>query len=508
MYYLCLKVGILIRFICHIILLFILVPVSGQVFTQPIEFFQGASRNIPSGYDIPSIFGHDETGYYALSYEYDYVIEQYDPDLKYSRQVEINLHRGWWRKRELEAVFHFHDKIYLFTSEHRFRRRLLYVETLNKSTLQQNQDDSLIFNIRNLKGYSADFYFKASRQDKKLLVYSRLDVISRHISDLNCTMYDKDLKILWEHTERILFEDRSPEDDIVKVNEDGEAFILSVAREEKPAGLFYMQSAKYVLLAITDSAENAHQYPIQFPRHYIHGIQIEPGLDHDVSIAGFYSPTSNPNAADGIFYLSLNNQLKQLSKPRFYEFEEWFLKDAMQRKSSRDPKQLFYFKLNHLILQKNGDFLLLAENKRNWTYATYLNIMAASISPGGILKWKKLILKNQTHNAVNSRSTSSYCMLAPYQYDKVYLFFNDNPKNQQWPDAKKIHILNELGKMNLKVIGIDQDGILSSSIIYEKTDRNMKSPVPLYYSYIPNNEIIIPAIYWTDYSYFRIRVNE
>jgi hypothetical protein len=134
--------------------------------------------------------------------------------------------------------------------------------------------------------------------------------------------------------------------------------------------------------------------------------------------------------------------------------------------------------------------------------------MAASISPGGILKWKKLILKNQTHNAVNSRSTSSYCLLAPYQYDKVYLFFNDNPKNQQWPDAKKIHILNELGKMNLKVIGIDQDGILSSSIIYEKTDRNMKSPVPLYYSYIPNNEIIIPAIYWTDYSYFRIRVNE
>jgi hypothetical protein len=495
--------------ICHIILVYSLVPLSGQVFTQPIEFFEGETRDMPSSAYVPTLFGHDETGYYAITYDFDYVIEHYDPDLKFTHQAEINLQHGWWRRRDLLAVFHFHGKIYLFTAEYRFRRRLLYVETINKSTLQQNQDDRLIFNIRNLKGYATDFHFKSSRRDQKLLVYSQLDVISRHISDLNMIMFDKDLEPLWEHTERILFEDRRQRRDTVKVSDDGNAFILNMVREEKPVGIFYMQSAKYILLAITDNGENAHQYPIQFPRHYIHGIDIEPGLDHDLSIAGFYSPSSNPNGADGIFYISLNNQQKNISKPRFYEFEEWFLKDAMQRKpTSRDPKQLYYFNLDHLILQKNGDFLLLAENKRNWTYTTYLNILAASISPGGVLKWKKLILKNQQHNAIKSRNYSSYCVLAPHQHEKVYLFFNDNPKNRQWPDEDRIHALNELGKMNLKAIGINQNGILSSSIVYERTKNSMKSPMPLKHYIKPENEIVIPALWWNEYSYFRIRINE
>jgi hypothetical protein len=507
-HYLCWKISVLRFLFCYIVFLFFLLPLAGQVFTQPVELFQGETRNIPGSSEIPTIFGHDETGYYALSYKYDYIIEHYDPDLAFTHEQEINLGEGWWRKRELLAVYHFHDKIYLFTAEHRIGKRLLFVETVDKSTLQQNQDDNLVMNIKNLRGYSTEFHFESSKLEQKLLVYSQLDVISRHISDLNCIMFGKDLEILWEHTERILFEDRPIGQDVVKVNEVGNAFILSVVREEKPAGLFYMQSSKYNLLAITDNGDNAHQYTIQFPRNYIHGIMIEPGLDHDLGVAGFYSPSTNTYAANGIFYLSLDNRQQQLSKPRFYEFEEWFLRDAMQRHSSREPKQLYYFTLNHMIRQKNGDFLLLAENRRNWTYDTYLNIMAASISPGGILKWKKLILKNQQHNALTSRNYASYCVLAPPRQEKVYVFFNDHPKNLQWPDEDRIHALNETGRMNLKVIGINQDGILSSTIIYKKTENDMQAPVPLH-NYIKwNNEIVIPAVWWNEYSYFRIRVNE
>ncbi len=493
--------------ICQTILFCILLPVSGQPLVTPIELFQGPSQELPSSSEIPAIFGHDETGYYALSYDYEYTIEHYDQDFALTHQKEIDLHDGW-HKRELLAVYHFHGKIYLFTLEVRMKKRLLYVETVNKSTLEQNQDDNLIFNVSNLKGYAADFYFKNSRQEDILLVYSQLDVHTAHISDLNLIMFGKDLEILWDHTERILFEERSTGSSIVKISENGNAFILSLIREEKFAGFFYTQSSKYSLLAITENGKNAHQYPVYFPRYYIHGVQIEPGKNHDLSIMGFYSPQANINAADGFFYIELNNRLKELTKPRFYEFDERFLKDAMQLKSQRDPKQLYYFNVNQLIRQKNGDFLLLAENQRAHSSDTYRNILAACMSPGGILKWKKLILKRQHYDPVKTRNHSSYCVFAPYHHDRVYLIFNDNPKNREWPDEDRIHAFNGNEKSTLKVIGINPDGILSSSIIYEKKKHNMKVPIPLKnYVKLPD-EIVIPAIWWNEFSFFKIRINE
>ncbi len=68
--------------------------------------------------------------------------------------------------------------------------------------------------------------------------------------------------------------------------------------------------------------------------------------------------------------------------------------------------------------------------------------------------------------------------------------------------------MNEDGKLILKVIGIDTEGILSSSIVYEKTKNSMPTPIPLQHYIKLNNEIVISAKWFNEYSYFKIGVNE
>jgi len=62
--------------------------------------------------------------------------------------------------------------------------------------------------------------------------------------------------------------------------------------------------------------------------------------------------------------------------------------------------------------------------------------------------------------------------------------------------------------MILKVVGIDIKGILSSSIVYEKTKNDMATPIPLQNYIKLNNEIVISAKRFNEYSYFKIGFNE
>ena len=62
--------------------------------------------------------------------------------------------------------------------------------------------------------------------------------------------------------------------------------------------------------------------------------------------------------------------------------------------------------------------------------------------------------------------------------------------------------------MILKVIGIDTEGILSSSIVYEKAKNSMPTPIPLHHYIKLNNEIVISTKMFNEYSYFKIGFNE
>lgn len=492
---------------CNILILTWLVPLAGQALKEAVSVHVGPELNLGRDIKIPEIFGHDESGYYAHTFDYRDGVEFFDRELNSVRKEYLDLVEGL-RERTLLALFHFHDSLYMFTSEQRVKRMILYVETIDKETMLQNGDRRVVMNVPHLSGWFAEFGFKLSRQEQKLLVFSRTDVLSRRVQDLHFILFGKGLTPEWEADQRVNYPRRTPRESVVKVNEEGDVFIISLQDEQRLSSLWHITKNRYRMYAITDRGRVNKTYVLDFPNIYIRDVEIEPGEGHLVSLAGFYSPTYYRAMVDGVFYMELDNESGQFLNTRFHEFEPWFMEEAIPNNPRKPPDELFWYEIRHFIRRNNGDAILIAENEFDQTYDTYMNIIVMSFSPGGNLNWKRVIPKRQAIDPHQPLNYSSFQVHAPWYTDRVHLVFNDDNKNGVWPEGKKLKVFNPNDRANLKVVSVGPIGEISSSIIYRKSRRRMKTPVPLASYNLLNQEMIIPRIRYNRYEFMKIGFNE
>ncbi|MFC2081102.1 hypothetical protein ACFLR8_02710 [Bacteroidota bacterium] len=494
-------------FISHIALIIFLLPLAAQEPGRPIDLYIGGELNMANNIQVPEIFGHDKSGYYAYSFDYRPAVEYLDNQFRSRLRKYLDLTRGF-RSRNLVGLYHFHDSIYMFTTEQRMKRMLLFVETIDKKTLEQNGDERLLMNVENLSGWISDFGFQLSRQETKLLVFSRIDVLSKNIQDIHFELYGEGFSLEWEADQRIIYPDRPPRESIIKINEQGNVFFISLLDDQKLQSLWSNIKNRYHLIAITEKGKFSNNYLLDLPGLYIRGVQIEPASDNILSCAGFYSPTHFRGMVDGMFYFELDNEIGRFRTQRIFEFESWFLTESIARAPRKEPEEMFDFRVRQLIRRNNGDFIMLAENEFDQDYDTYQNIIVASFSPGGNLNWKRVIPKRQGIDNITNFNYSSYSVHAPWNTDEINLLFNDDYRNGDWPQEKTIKSFHPNGKANLKVIGVGPSGEISSNIIYRKTKKKMKTPIPLQYYDMLNNELVIPALRLKRYNYFKISFNE
>jgi hypothetical protein len=141
---------------------------------------------------------------------------------------------------------------------------------------------------------------------------------------------------------------------------------------------------------------------------------------------------------DGVFYFDLDNTTGRYINRQLFEFEPWFLKEAVARGNDKDPEEMFDFMTRHLIRRNSGDLIFLAENELIRDYNTYQNIIAINFGPGGVQKWKRVIVKRQGIDKYTAFNYSSYSVHAPWYSDKIHLIFNDHIRNPEWPEEEKI----------------------------------------------------------------------
>ena len=151
---------------------------------------------------------------------------------------------------------------------------------------------------------------------------------------------------------------------------------------------------------------------------------------------------------------------------------------------------------------------MIAENEFDQDYDTYQNLVIANFSPGGTMNWVKTIPKRQGIDPNSRFNHSSYSVHAPWYTDNVHLIFNDSHKNGEWPAGERMKSFHPNQKANLKIISVGPGGELASSIIYRKSKKRMKTPIPLQNYDKLNNEMVIPALRLKRYNYLKITFNE
>ena len=485
------------------ILLFFTLHLKAQEDTSKVSIVWGDNLFLESKNIIPSIIGYDSTGYYSLVDDYTWAIEHYDQKLKNVRREYLDMNEGF-RTRELEALVHFHDTLYLFTSEVRFNSHILYAQSIDKKTLKQNPDERVIIESRDLGGWRAEFHITLSRLENKLLVVSRTVIYGRKVQDITFISFGKGLTKEWQASDRIQHDKKIYNEAEFVIDEAGNAYMLCLYYEPVLFQHLNPRKNSYLIEAFTNSGQSINHYYADFDNKYIRGIEIEPALNNDLACAGFYSPSMNDYTVDGLFFFNIDAELKIMKDLKFHELEPYFLEESMELKEGHESKYLYCFYLNHLALREKGNYILTGEQVFEQDFDTYMNIMVISLSPQGDIFWERVINKSQGQEINKYPDYSSYCLFAPANWNKIIILFNENLKNLNRPDDKEPLNFVYNAKAYLSCVEIGEFGEVGKNTIYIKKRKRMFTPAPLYFYDMKTNEMVMPALRYRKFKFLKL----
>ncbi len=480
---------------------------SAQENLRGVELTWGSEEILPSSYIMPEIAGHDESGFYLLSYDYRWAVEHYDTELRHTGKEYLTMHDKL-RTREVEALIHFHDVLYLFTSEERFNNIVLYVETIDKKSLLQNNDIRIFKQIYNMSGWIADFGFRLSEKESKLLIYNKILAYWQKYQVLEWRVYGPGLEQIWEQRDEIDYT-RFPRDEYeMLVDEKGNAFFINKYWDPRWFEIFKPQKNIYQILARTNNGENTNKYYADFQGKYIRGIGIESDNNNTLACSGFYSPAHVQDKIDGIFFFNIDLTSGKIQDRKFHEFDKFFITEAMGRRTAKMYDELIFFSLDYLVRRANGNYIMAAQQIYNQNYDTYNNIILVCLSPDGDILWDRTIKKSQNHNFDEKFNYASFCMLAPYDLNKVDIVYNEHLKNLNRTEDKKYKNFGYNGKAYLNHIEVGEFGETAESAIYLKTKKRMQTPLPVLYYDMKNTEMIVPSLRFRKLQFLKLSFQE
>jgi hypothetical protein len=478
--------------------------------------------------------GYDKSGVFAITHPFpssggivigpgqDYGIIRIAPDLNFSNMKEINLKEGESEKT-YEFALWLNNEFYVFTSfqNQKLRKTFLFAQTINKQTLEVNNDIRSIAEIDysqfNKYKYS-EFNYSLSSDSTKLLVrYSLLDK-DNMILDMGMSLFSNKLENFWtvgniapESSEIFTFEQYA-------VSNKGDVFVLGRSFDsdrkyenhlkykkvwKPPFGSYHRleeyPNYSYKMMAITSNGTNKKDYSLSIPNKFVRKLTMKPNDKGDVICAGFFAQ-EDTYSVTGSCTFQINLSTEKLSVTQDEFALDFLVQDREAKAASKLSKNYkkgkefdteFHF-TKELVLREDGGFYLIAEQVEQrreqqnngktiviYNAYNYNDIVVISIDKNGNTEWKKKIDKN-TYVASEGVIFSSF-MVHPSN-NNLYLVYEEIGK-------KSFNMFGMLKQSKATMVKVSRDGSVLSQKISAAEDSGV-ALLPNYAGYSSPNSLL------------------
>ena len=475
---------------------------------------------------LSDIVGYDETGIYAIKTKRKglyglnstVTLEHYDKEMSQSKSVEIELEEQK-KERNFEFIIHIDNEMYIFSSfaNQKLKKNFLFVQGVNKKTLQPNKDLRKIAEIDysgKSKYNSGNFDYEISKDSSKVLIYYNLPYDKGESEKFGFHVFDKALNQLWEKNITLPYKEELFDVEDYEVDNKGNIHLLALIfkekRKEKRKG---DPNYKYQVLSYLNNGTELKEYPIKIEGKFLTDMQIAINDEQDIICGGFYS-SEGTFSIEGSYFLKINGETKEIKSKEFQNFGIDFITQNMTKRQEKKTKnkaakgkdiELYQYDLDNIVLRDDGGALLIGEqyfvrvvtrtipdgNGNTSTTTTYYyhynDIIVINMSPDGKIEWSKKIAKKQvTRN--DGGFFSSYAL--SIVKDKLYFVFNDNPKNLFYKGEGKLYNFNKSKESLVVLVTLDNEGNQTREALFSAKEADILTR-PIVCEQISKNEMIL-----------------
>jgi hypothetical protein len=443
--------------------------------TPQINVTWGPEQKAATGKNKQQVYfiaDDNKGGYYSLREKYQYVYGQIRGIKRYVEHFDRNgirlgsqkfkLKREWFDEW-FDGIYYNEGKMYLVMYFLRKSDKMivLSVQDIDPITLHINEYKRPIAVVPYEAGLFKNInHFHLKMVDDKIYV---IHVAPEEINDqtlVSIHVFDKDFNLQWKHFRSLEYREKLFELEDFDIDNNGTVRLeVSIYKDKKRKARQGKPNYEYHFFVFANKGNDLKEHTVTLGDKFITDMKFSCRPNGDIACVGFYSDShsifNSNNTIAGAFYITIDPESDNIKLENYKAFDEEFLSYFMSVSAAEKGKEVKNIVLRDLHFLNNGSAILLAEEyseiemqlttsftsyqyyetyyvktttttSSSWTNYHCDNIVALRINPEGVIEWTIVITKKQ-HTSADEGMYSSFA--TAYVGDKIYLIYNDNPKN-------------------------------------------------------------------------------